>query len=62
MADDLTDLDTPVDDEAGKTLSSRRLEAYSDGVFAIAATLLVLDLSVASLHLPSNPTSAAHSH
>lgn len=27
------------------TLSTRRLEAYSDGVFAIAATLLVLDLA-----------------
>jgi uncharacterized membrane protein len=29
--------------------STRRLEAYTDGVFAIAATLLVLDLSVDSL-------------
>lgn len=27
------------------TLSTRRLEAYTDGVFAIAATLLVLDLT-----------------
>lgn len=29
-----------------RLLSPRRLEAFSDGVFAIAATLLVLDLSV----------------
>jgi uncharacterized membrane protein len=29
----------------GSTLSTRRLEAYTDGVFAIAATLLVLDLT-----------------
>jgi uncharacterized membrane protein len=29
--------------------STRRLEAYTDGVFAIAATLLVLDLSVDSI-------------
>lgn len=32
-------------EEAG-TQSPRRLEAFSDGVFAIAATLLVLDLSI----------------
>ncbi|MGP3535694.1 TMEM175 family protein [Microbacterium sp. RD1] len=31
------------------TLSTRRLEAYTDGVFAIAATLLVLDLTGRSL-------------
>ena len=30
-------------------LSTRRLEAYTDGVFAIAATLLVLNLSVQSI-------------
>ena len=29
-----------------RTLSTRRLEAFTDGVFAIAATLLVLNLSV----------------
>lgn len=29
--------------------STRRIEALSDGVFSIAMTLLVLDLSVASL-------------
>jgi len=29
-----------------ETVSTRRLEAYTDGVFAIAATLLVLDLSI----------------
>jgi uncharacterized membrane protein len=32
-----------------RTISSRRLEAFTDGVFAIAATLLVLDLSVDAL-------------
>lgn len=32
--------------DGSRRLSPRRLEAYSDGVFAIAATLLVLDLSV----------------
>ncbi len=31
------------------SLSTRRLEAYTDGVFAIAATLLVLDLTTRSL-------------
>lgn len=32
--------------ETSRLFSPRRLEAFSDGVFAIAATLLVLDLSV----------------
>jgi uncharacterized membrane protein len=37
-------------------LSTRRLEAYTDGVFAIAATLLVLNLSVEGIGVVhSNP-------
>jgi uncharacterized membrane protein len=40
-----------------RMLSPRRLEAYSDGVFSIAATLLVLDLSVDALGLGKHPTS-----
>ncbi|MEJ3404067.1 TMEM175 family protein [Rathayibacter sp. YIM 133350] len=39
------------------TLSTRRLEAFTDGVFAIAATLLVLDLTTSDLR-PA-PTDAA---
>ncbi|KQO93807.1 TMEM175 family protein [Leifsonia sp. Leaf264] len=34
---------------AAATVSTRRLEAFTDGVFAIAATLLVLDLTVNDL-------------
>ena len=44
------------DDRSGRTtrdretlISPRRLEAFTDGVFAIAATLLVLDVSVEAL-------------
>lgn len=37
--------DRPVE-PGGAITSSRRLEAFSDGVFAIAITLLVLDLAV----------------
>ena len=35
-----------------RSLSKTRLEAYSDGVFAIAATLLILDVVV---HPPGTP-------
>ena len=35
-----------------RTLSSSRMEAFSDGVFSIAATLLVLDIT---LHPPGTP-------
>ena len=38
-----TDGDTP---RAHRSLGKGRLEAFSDGVFAIAATLLVLDIAV----------------
>ncbi|MFF1574374.1 TMEM175 family protein [Leifsonia sp. NPDC058292] len=34
------------DDPDGTPVSTRRMEAFTDGVFSIAATLLVLDLSV----------------
>ena len=37
---------------APRSLSSGRMEAFSDGVFSIAATLLVLDLAV---HPPGSP-------
>ena len=37
---------------APRSLSSSRMEAFSDGVFSIAATLLVLDLA---LHPPGTP-------
>jgi len=39
------------DDLRRDRISTRRLEAYTDGVFAIAATLLVLDLSLDKLGL-----------
>ncbi|MFJ8893618.1 TMEM175 family protein [Leifsonia sp. NPDC102414] len=38
-----------VDDTDSAPVSTRRLEAFTDGVFAIAATLLVLDLDVTKL-------------
>ena len=37
---------------ARRSLSKSRMEAFSDGVFAIAVTLLVLDLV---LHPPGSP-------
>lgn len=39
------DTDAPVAIEIART-DARRLEAFSDGVFAIAMTLLVLNLSI----------------
>ncbi len=40
-----------------RAISSRRLEAFTDGVFAIASTLLVLDLSIDKLgpNIANNP-------
>src|SRR4051812_15150011 len=35
-----------IDDPDAKPVSTRRMEAFTDGVFSIAATLLVLDLSI----------------
>jgi uncharacterized membrane protein len=46
-----TDGDTP---RARHSLGKGRLEAFSDGVFSIAATLLVLDIAV-------DPNIARHS-
>jgi uncharacterized membrane protein len=41
--------ETDAQGDAAEYVSTRRLEAFTDGVFAIAATLLVLDLSVNKL-------------
>ena len=43
------DKDTP---RTPRPISKGRMEAFSDGVFAIAATLLVLDVAV---HPPGTP-------
>ena len=43
------DADTP---RGRRFLGTDRLEAFSDGVFSIAATLLVLDIAV---HPPGTP-------
>ena len=41
---------TTAADHGRTVLSTRRLESYTDGVFAIAATLLVLNLSIESFN------------
>ena len=44
------------------TVSTRRLEAFTDGVFAIAATLLVLDLTVNDLSGATTDAELWHGH
>jgi uncharacterized membrane protein len=41
----MTDTD-PADRRRRFSLRTSRMEAYSDGIFAIASTLLVLDLAI----------------
>jgi uncharacterized membrane protein len=50
---------TSSDPRRRAAVSARRIEAFTDGVFAIAATLLVLDLSVDKLGLGQNASSEA---
>lgn len=57
MPEDVNSEQAVATDDTAKTLSSRRLEAYSDGVFAIAATLLVLNLSIDTLKAGKDPDS-----
>jgi uncharacterized membrane protein len=47
VSDEVSDASSEAPDR--EYVSTRRLEAFTDGVFAIAATLLVLDLSVSTL-------------
>ncbi len=44
----------------GEILSKNRLEAFSDGIFAIAATLLVLEIKVPELKEPFSGTDAVN--
>jgi uncharacterized membrane protein len=41
-------------------LSKQRLEAFSDGVFAIVITLLILDIKIPEVHPSALPAALAH--
>ena len=45
-----------VDDQIHEEVGTSRIEAFSDGVFAFAVTLLILDI-----HVPSRPVLAGRS-
>src|SRR6516162_2111079 len=45
---------------AAKVWGKARVEALSDGVFAIAVTLLVLDIRIPELHRPVSSREAWH--